>query len=282
MFARISNTWALMGASWEVLKRDKELLIFPLISGFCCLLVLTSFALPLFLTEGVFFPVGDQEEQTVEQEVAFYALLFAFYFCNYFVIVFFNAGVVACAVIRMEGGDPTVADGFRAAAARLPQIAGWALVSATVGLILRIIEDKSDKVGKFIAGLLGMAWSVVTFLVVPILVVEKKNPITAVKESTAMLRKTWGEQIVGNFSFGFLFFLLGIPGIALIIGGVVTGTTTGTVVLIGLGVVYLILLGLIQSVLQTIFQAAVYLYAREGRAPEGYRAELLGSAMVER
>src|SRR4029077_13330612 len=111
-------------------------------------------------------------------------------------------------------------------AARLPVIAGWALVSATVGLILRIIEDRSARIGQIVAALLGMAWTVVSFLVVPILVIENKGPIAALKDSTALLKKTWGEQLVSNFSFGMIFFLLALPAFALFILGGVAGSTS--------------------------------------------------------
>ena len=165
-------------------------------------------------------------------------------------------------------------------------IAGWAVVSATVGLILRLIEDRSEKVGRFVAGLLGAAWTVVSFLVVPILVVENKNPVAALKESTALLKKTWGEQVTGNFGFGLLFFLLAIPGIALIVLGVFLGIASGAIVAmaacIGLAVVYLVILALVQSALQSIFQAALFLYARDGAVPQGFEAELLGNAMGPR
>jgi hypothetical protein len=179
----------------------------------------------------------------------------------------------------MNGDNPTIGDGFRAAAARLPGIIGWALVSATVGLILRILEDRSDKVGRFVAGLFGMAWTVVSFLVVPILVVENKNPITALKDSTVLLKKTWGEQLVSNFSFGLIFMLLNLPAIALVVLGAVVHNTTALVVCIGLAVIYFIALALIQSALQSIFQAALFLYARNGQVPAGFQAEALGSAM---
>ena len=202
---KIARTWSLMSECWQVLKQDKSLLVFPLISGICCLLLLASFAVPLYTT-GNWQPPG--HDATTQRQVAYYGTLFAFYVCNYFIVVFFNAAIVACAAIRMGGGNPTVGDGLRAAASRLPVIAGWALVSATVGLILRIIEDRSDKIGQIIAGLLGMAWTVVSFLVVPILVIENKGPIAALQDSTALLKKTWGEQLISNFSFGMIFFVL--------------------------------------------------------------------------
>ena len=160
-------------------------------------------------------------------------------------------------------------------------IAGWAVVSATVGLILRIIEDRSDKIGRFVAGLLGAAWTVVSFLVVPVLVIENKNPFSALKESAGLLKKTWGQQLVGNFSFGIIFFLLAIPAIAVMVLGFFTGSIAGIAVCIVLGVVYLIVLALVQSALQAIFQAALFLYARDGQVPPGF-GDLLGNAMASR
>jgi hypothetical protein len=153
------------------------------------------------------------------------------------------------------------------------------VVSATVGLILRIIEDRSDKIGQIVAGLLGMAWTVVSFLVVPILVIENKGPIVALKDSTALLKKTWGEQLVSNFSFGTIFFLLAMPAFVVVALGFYLGGAVAGIVCLGLAVIYLIALALVQSALQAIFQTALYLYARDGQVPEGFHAEVLENAL---
>ncbi len=277
MMQKFSNTWSLMGASWEVLKKDREMLIFPLISGICCLLILLSFSLPIFLS-GSWQTIGD--ETSTDQSVMYYILLFAFYFCNYFVIVFFNSAIVSCATIRMRGGDPTVRDGLRTAVARLPLIVGWALIAATVGIVLRILEDKSKGVGKIVIALLGMAWTLASFLVVPIMVVERINPLDALKKSASMFKKTWGEQIIGSFSFGLVFFVLGIPAFLLILLGMVSGSTAILVSLFFLAAIYFITLALVQSTLQTIFQAALYLYSRNGQSPQGFSEDLLNNSIV--
>jgi hypothetical protein len=245
-------------------------------SGICCLLVLASFAIPLISSGSWKLP---EEDASSQQQIVYYGILFLFYLCNYFVIVFFNSAIIACAAIRMGGGDPTVGDGLRAATARLPIIFGWALVSATVGLILRIIEDKSKTVGRIVVGLLGMAWTMVSFLVVPVLVIEKKSPIDALKESTLLLKKTWGEQLVGNFSFGLIFILLNIPAFILIVLGITSGSGATIITCIILAVIYILVIALIQSALQAIFQTAVYLYARGGEVPVGFAPELLANSM---
>ncbi len=273
---KFSNTWSLMGASWEVLKKDKELLIFPLISGVCCLLVIASFVAPIYLS-GNWQPPG--ESATTSDELNYYSLLFLLYFCTYFVGIFFNSAIVACAVIRMKGGDPTVMDGLRAAGARITLIVGWALVSATVGLLFRIIEDRFEKAGQIVVALLGMAWSVTSFLVIPMLVVEKVGPISALKESTRLLKNTWGEQLIGNFSFGLVFFVLMIPVFLLAVMGVIMAAPAGKFMMWGLAVVYFIGLALVQSALQAIFQTALFLYVRDNQVPPGFQAEMLRDAM---
>lgn len=277
---KFGNTWSLMKASWQVLKKDKELLVFPVISAICCLFVLALFAVPAY-TSGYWQPPA--RGAPLSDQVNYYALLFLLYFCNYLVIIFFNAAIVACAVIRMQGGDPTVKDGFRAAGARLSLIIGWALVSATFGLVLRVIEDRSKTVVQIIAALLGMAWSVMSFLVIPILVVEKKGPITALKESTLMLKKTWGEQIIGNFSFGLVFFALALPAILLVaIVGLFTPsleTMLPLFVAAGIALLYMIGLAVVNSALHAIFQTAVFLYARDNQVPPGFQADMLMNAM---
>lgn len=277
-----------MGASWQVLKKDKEMLVFPLISGICCLLIFASFVYPLY-TGGYlqdadgswsFPPRFQGEDIASDRNVNNYILLFLYYFCNYFVIVFFNSAIVACAKIRMDGGDPTVSDGLKASTARITSIFGWALVSASVGLILRIIEDRSEKVGSIVAGLLGLAWTVVSFLVIPVLVIENKGPIEALKESTRLLKKTWGQQLIGNFSFGLVFFVLAIPAIIIVLLAAFAGGM-GTILYfcIGLAVMYMILLSLVQSTLQAIFQTALYLYVQNRTAPPGFDSRMLGDSM---
>jgi hypothetical protein len=283
MFAKLSYTWTLMRSSWDVLKRDKELILFPLFSGIACVLVMASFIVPIVMTDAWRPPTG--EDATTAQKVGYYALLFAFYFCTYFVITFFNAAIIASAVRRMEGGDPTLSTGFADAFSRIHLIAGWALVSATVGLILRMIEERSEKVGRFVAGLMGVAWTVTTFLVVPVLVVQRKGPFAALKQSASMLRTTWGEQIAGNFSFGLVFFLLSLPAFAIGALGFMLGGTVAIAIFVGLAVVYLVVLALVQSTLQSIFQAAVYLYssgepARQQLATHGFPVQLIDRAMV--
>jgi Family of unknown function (DUF6159) len=279
MFSKISYTWALMGASWDVLRRTKGLVIFPLLSGICCLAVIASFLVPLGMNGGWRPPQG---HAPIDQKVIYYVTLFAFYFCNYAVITFFNVAVVAGAAARMTGGEPTIGSCFNEAVKRIHLILGWAAVSATVGLVLRVIEERSPKFGQFIAALLGTAWTFASFLVVPALVIDDLGPIAALKQSGRLLRKTWGEHLGGNFSFGLIFFLMGLPLWALAGFGLYAIMTMPSpelgVACVALGLFGGIALALVQSTLHAIFQTAVYLYSK-GVHENGFPADLMCDAL---
>jgi hypothetical protein len=279
MFERISNSFALARNSWEVLKQNKRLILFPVISGLACLVVLVSFAIPLVIlhNNGVFDGAGGK----AQTPIWVYPVAFAFYFCNYFIITFCNAALVSCTLMYFNGEEPTVGDGFRAASARLPQIIAWSLVSATVGLLLRSIESAHEKVGAFIRSLLGSAWAIITYFVVPVLVVEKVGPIDAIKRSVSLLKKSWGEALIGRIGIGFFMFLVTLPGVLLLVGGflaVANGTTGLGLALAGLGLVYLLCASAVGSALSTIFLSATYQYAAYETVPRGYDEEVIRGA----
>jgi len=278
MFERIANGWELTKASWQCLKQDKELLVFPLVSGIACLMVLASFGVPLWFSDykNVVFGDGDQLRDPIA-----WVILFAFYTVNYFVIVFFNSALVACAMIRFRGGNPTVGDGLNASMQRLPQIFAWALVSATVGVILKAIESRSAKLGQIAAGLLGAGWSIATYFVVPVLVVERVGPVDAVKRSFAILRNSWGETVVAKFGIGFFVFLASMAMMLPIVGGamaIAANQVALGIVLIAAGFIGMIIVSLISTALNSILLAALYLYAADGEVPQQFDRNLLEHA----
>ncbi|HKE95925.1 MAG TPA: DUF6159 family protein [Povalibacter sp.] len=274
MFTRLSRSWELIKASGTVLRQDKELLVFPFLSAIATLLVIASFAIPLIVTGALDRPEGQPPD------AGLMVLAFLFYLSQYFVIFFFNAALVGAAMIRLNGGDPTVSDGLRIARSRFVQILGYAGIAATVGLILRVIEERAGFIGRWIAGLLGLAFTVATFLTVPILVTRDIGPLDAVKESASLLKKTWGENIAGNVGMGLVFFLgyLGVFVSGLLLCFLVAGSSVLIVSAIVVTVLAMVLLGLVQSALQGVYSAALYRYATEGSGGEAFSGTLLGDA----
>jgi len=278
MFQRLSNSWSLAKASAAVLSADKELMVFPVISAVLSVVVLITFAVPSVLA-GLFDAAAFSDSGF---PVAGYIVGFLFYVVQYFVIFFCNTALVGAALIRLRGGDPTVADGFRLASSRFAAILGYALLAATVGMILRSISERSGALGKLVVSLVGLAWNLATFLVVPVLAAENVGPVDAVKRSAAYLRKTWGEQIVGNAGIGAVFGLLGfgvvVAGIALFIAAAAT-QSAALMAAVGVGLILtLMTLGLVSSTLGGIYAAAVYRYAAEGDAGTFFSADMVKGA----
>jgi hypothetical protein len=279
VFDKLANGWELMKASGRVLRLDKELLIFPFLSGLASLLVLGSFALPLFLSGAV--TIHEDAGQFTHNPLA-YVLLFAFYFCNYFVIVFFNSALIACAIIRFNGGDPTLSDGLQAAVSRLPQILGWSLVSATVGFLLKMLESRSEKLGSFVSGLLGLAWSIATFFVVPVIVVEKVGPIDAIRRSGAILRRAWGESFVANQAIGFFVFLFALLAAVPAVLGFMSRVPAFMIAGVAVTAVVMIVLAAVSAALHSILLAAIYIFAANGRVPDAFDRSTLENAFARR
>ena len=274
---RLANSWELIKASAAVLRADKELIVFPIVSGVLTLLVTISFAVPTFLAGFI-----DQTTSRGGVPFAGYVIAFLFYLAQYFVIIFCNSALVGAALMRLDGGNPTVRDGFRIAFAHIGAIFGYALISATVGLILRTIGRRGGIIGQIVASLFGLAWHLATYLVIPVLVVENVGPIEAIKRSAQYLRKTWGEQLVGNLGVGLIFGLLFFAVILVAGGAVFLAAATHSVILvvgiIVIAVLALLFFGLISAALSGIYEAAVYRYAAQGKTDGPFSPQLVQNA----
>ena len=277
MFERFSRSWGLIKASAGVLAKDKELLVFPLLSAICTLIVAAAFLLPAV---GLGALDGLREDG---MSVTAYVFAFLFYLVQYFVIFFFNSALVGAAMIRLEGGDPTVRDGLRIAGSKVVPILGYAAIAATVGMVLRAIQERAGFLGRIVAGLIGVAWTLASFLVVPVLVSRDIGPLDAVKESALLLKKTWGENLIGQGGVGVVFGLLQFLVVALTVVALIAVAGTKSMALIvtvgALGVITMMALALVQSALSGIYSAALYRHAM-GEDTVGMDSQLLASAFA--
>ena len=262
MFQKLSNSWQLVKVSGQVLRADKELLIFPVISSLALILVSIVFFLPVTFLAGDLAAEGGG--------ILGYIVLFLFYVVQYSVIFFFNSALVGAAMIRLDGGDPTVADGLRIARERIGAILGYAVIAATVGMVLQIARERAGFLSKIVLSMVGMAWNLATYLVVPVLVTHDLSPMDAIRESARVLKKTWGEQIAGNVGIGFVFGAAFIGLFVLFIPGIVLAIATGSGIVIGAVVLLFIFaflaLGLLNATLSGIYSAALYRFATQGDA----------------
>lgn len=281
MFERLSRSWALVKASAAVLQQDRKLLLFPLISAVAMFTVLLSFALPVL---GLMFMGNGIRTSSETDSITLYVVAFLFYLSQYFVIFFFNAALVAAAMARLNGDAPSVRDSLKVAASKWISILGYAAIAATVGMVLRAIQERVGFVGRIVAGLLGAGWTIATYLVVPVLVARDVGPVDAVKESALILKRTWGENLAGQAGmgavFGVLQFLLIILGAGLMVMAISASSPFLMVlcaVLIG-GAILLSLL--VHGALSGIYAAALYRYATQNGNTQGFDSDAMRLAFV--
>lgn len=277
---RILRSWDLLEQSFAVLMSDMELLWLPvysaLASGAASLLLLCAGAL-LFSDQLITLTFAGPRLHNAAMTSGMWAWLFVFYVVNFFIVVFFNVALVTVAGDRLAGGRATVNDGLAIAWQRKGKILQWAVLAATVGILLRSLENSMKGLGRLTAGVFGAAWSLACYFVVPVLAAENLGPMEALQRSAQLFGRTWGEELSGGFSFGLIFFLLGLPAVLFFF----LGWKMGPMERLGgiaLAAIYLMLLSVVSSAVKGVFVAALYHYATTKQASGGFRLDDLATA----
>jgi hypothetical protein len=274
--SKLENSWTLIKASATVLKKNKKLIVLPAVSGVLVMLLSVVFIMPSLFN-------GELKEPG-HLFSSVYSLLYylAYYFCSYSIIIFFNSVLITAAIADLKGEKISLGECFASSIGKIRIILGYALIGSTVGLILQWISDKAGLLGKMFTFLANMAWSLITFLVVPILVVENIGPIDAIKRSAGLLKETWGENLIGNIGIGFFFgimvFVLGIAMFVLAIFFAVSHMMNITILIGILFALMAITIILISSTLSAIYTASLYLFASKGEAGNVFPKELMLNA----
>jgi Family of unknown function (DUF6159) len=273
----ISRSWDLLGQSFAVLKSDKQLMWLPVISAiFCLAATVVIFGAGLLLL----LPLGTIPHDAVQQKLLYQQMspfVFLLYLTTYSIAIFFNVTLVSIASDRLAGGQATLNDGLQAAWNRKWRIFQWALLAATVGMLLKMFQRRLGFLGRIITGMIGFVWTLASFFVVPLLAAEDMGPVEALYRSSQLFRETWGEEIVGGFSFGLIFVLLALPGLLLPLLGARLGQT-GTIAGFAVAVIYWLLLGAVSSAAQGVFVAALYRYATTRQVSAGFQLDDLSGA----
>jgi hypothetical protein len=272
MNGSFAHSFQLVRYSWGVLKQDKKILVFPVIACIAFIIVLASFIAPVVLLE--MFGQGDAGI------ILGIILIFLFYLVSYAIIIFFNTALITCAYIRLSGKEPTLSEGVSNALAHLSSIIAWAVIAATVGLVLQVIAEKTGIIGQIATGLLGAAWSLATFFVIPVFAFEDKGVGQAMKESLALVRKTWGEAVIGTGSVMVVFILLGAACLIPLVAVIITQTGHLLVPVLAVTLPALFIVGALASTMQGIFVAALYSYAKNGEVSAYFDESFIRSAFI--
>lgn len=281
------RSWTITQTSFSIMRKDAEMLWFPVLAGFFSLLFSVALLVPSFMLSlaedagGEHFVVGPLQ----------YVVLFVTYFGLSFIATFFNVCVVFTTRVRLSGGDATFMDSVKFALSKIHLIAGWSLVSASVGILLRAIDsiaERSGLVGKIlltiVRAVLASAWSIMTVFVVPAMVYRDLGPFDAIKESTDTLKRTWGEALTAYWGVGLVSFVCALPFIAFTFGGfsLISQSRGAGFALLGLGVLGLLAVSLVFGVAGTVWRTVLYHWATTGTVPDGYDASALQSAFASK
>jgi len=264
--------------------KDKELIWFPIFGVIGSLIILGIF-LAIGSATGTIDRVQEMMEQqnnaqaagqTQEANPGDIVLLVLLYISVYFVTIFFNSALIAAALQRLRGGDPNISSGLAVAMQHIPQILGWAIISASVGLLLQVLRSRQNNfLGRMVIDMIGGAWAFMTFFVVPVLVNEGKSPVGSIKRSASMVRETWGRQITASFGFQLVYLIAGViavvPALLFFLIFPVLGIIVGVITIsMAIGIV---------GALEGIFKAALYEYAL-GEKPIEFNTEVLKGAYM--
>jgi hypothetical protein len=284
MFGSIERSWNLAKESLGVIRKDPELMIFPIVSFIAGVVVAGVLGTLAFFTDSF---GGDSTVSPLG-----IIFIFLFYFVTYFVTIYFQVALVASVKLRLSGGNPTLGYGIGEANKRLGAIASWAVIAAIVGLILRLLEGAARRnrgIGSIVAqiaiGLVGMAWSLATFFVIPVIAYEGVGGFEAIKRSAGVIKRRWGEAVVGQAGIGLIMFglallvggVFGIIGVLLLTGGGTVGTVIG-IAFISLAVLGVLSIVVLAATLQSVYTTALYEYATKGQAPTIFSQNALDSA----
>jgi hypothetical protein len=281
---KFSASFLMAKECWRLLMKDKEVLLFPIVSSATLILLLAALISSLWLIMGpeALSALLESPEEELNQgaEAIYYVVLFVFYLVSAFVTTFFNVGLTAVVYARIKGGDFSFMDGINSALNIIGKIFTWSIITATVGVILQLISNRSKWVGKFVASLLGGAWNILTFFIAPTLLLDKVSVKDSIKNSGLIFKKTWGETLITGFSLGIfnVFLFMAVVLTFAVLGSVIAALELGVIAFIIFAILFLLsllMLSVISTTLRAIYRVVLYEYAKDGILASGFTPELI-------
>lgn len=299
---KLRTSLTIIGHSLDILGRHPRLIVFPLLSLVVLLPVFAFFVAPQFLgvllaeTWHAIWESGEARDvfaavartfapgTSPRVEGSFPGLAAGYLLCM-LIMTFFNVALYSQVIEAMNGGRVSVPQGLTVASSRLPAIAAWSMLAGTVGLVLGTIQERTSVLGRWLTQLVGISWSAASVFVIPAMINEprSRSPFEYLKISTALLRRVWGEGVVGLAGVAWVAVLVTVCVGALNIGVAVTSHLTHLRIqivffdaLIVFGIVGMLYLA------YQIFKCGLYVYATQGVAPGTFDDEIFERAWTVR
>jgi hypothetical protein len=276
-----------MRLSFSVIKADKELLWFPILSSIFSALFSLAILFPTVL-------LNIMDTGTYAWDWIHLLWLFIVYFGLAWISTFFGVCTCYTAKIRFEGGNATLGDSIKYGFKRFGTISAWSAISALWGMLMAFLQNLANQLGsvgkilvQILRGAMSFMWNIATIFVVPAITYYDLTPGKAIKKSVETLKKTWGESIIRHFGMGLMRFVFGLLGL-LVFGGLAAVFLIWVpiiwlgITMIIMGIVYLILLNLVFNVANMVYNTALFVYADTGSVPKGWKKEVLKNTFVDK
>lgn len=278
---RFKAGWLLFKETWRFTMLDKEMLWIPVIAA-----IVNFFFFGILISALVFYYLTSGGSDIPENSPMWYGFMFYLYAAGAFTLAFSQAAITNSVYTRAHGGDATLGQSLKRAYTHWFSLFIWAVITSTVGLILRLVAERSQLLGKVVASALGMGWSVLTYFVVPAMVIDNHSAFESIGKSGQVFKKTWGETIVSNISYGLVFILINLLVICSLFGLTVFFFVAEVPVLGVLAIiaifVWVIAASLVASVMEGVIKTILYIYADEGKIPENFNHELVEKMLARK
>ena len=303
---KFKTSFELFKRSLGVIKKNKKLLLFPVIESVFIIIIGIFFISPVFLWDSGYSVSDSQHWQALSEHVVkifaenqasktmtgvitnekWYAWCILIYLASMFVTTFFSVAFYNEIINGLNDRGVSILRGIKIALSKLRLILIWSLFAGVVGVIIRTLEERLGFVGRLVMGLIGFAWSVASIFVIPVIIREKEssNPLKLLKISALTLKKTWGEAVIGYVGISGVFlivFLISFPlliGVCFIIGATLPTQGVLIALLICMYILFLFALGYLSSIANHVYRGALYVYASEGVIPGSFDEELMSKA----
>ena len=270
-FDTIGRGWKMSKLSMSVVKKDPELMVYMFLCGILSLGTMVAVSVPQILEHSW------TQSSDGQMSPAYMVFTFAGYMTISIIVTFWNSAIIANAHIRLTGGDPKFNDGFSIAMKRIHIIILWGIIAGTVGLLLKMLSSaaKNQKGGAEVLVMIlqfigATIWWMMTFFIIPHMIIEGQGIGDGLKSSKNMFFKTWGENVTSGLGIGMITFFFGFI-IAIITIGlmVVLGPAWWVALLVG-GIAMTILI-MWSSAAEQVAVAALYIYSKSGQMPQLYQ-----------
>lgn len=280
---KFKASFEIVKKSWAILNMDKEVMWFPVLSFIANLILNSIFVYVLFFSDLRNLDLFHTGDISIRNKIIEYIIYFVYYLLVFLITNYFITGIYLITNARINGKNLSFSEGIKGANKYFRKIFIWSLISSTVGLILRIISDKSKLVGKIVVAIFGAAWNVVTFFSLPSMIVGNKSIKESFKESANIINNKWGEVIIVNFGVGLYFLVAG--GVWAVIAFIIISSIPVKSVYIAVIIISIIIFIsfiVLSSALNSIFKVILYDYAKTGKVAEGFTKEILEEAIEKK